>query len=73
MAHPTFAAELKTWRHNLRLSQSGACQRLGVPLRTLQEWEQGRRQPTHVHAIRQLMDQPPLPRRKRSAAKEEAR
>jgi len=33
-------------RHQLDLSQAEFAKILGVPLRTLQEWEQGRRQPS---------------------------
>ncbi|NCP78719.1 MAG: helix-turn-helix domain-containing protein [Desulfuromonadales bacterium] len=33
-------------RHKLELSQAEFAQLLGVSLRTLQEWEQGRRQPS---------------------------
>lgn len=36
---------LKTWRHQRGFSQRDAAQVLGVPKRTLQDWEQGRRRP----------------------------
>ncbi len=36
---------LKLWRQRKNLSQSEAAKRLGANLRTLQDWEQGRRTP----------------------------
>ena len=36
---------LKAYRKRLNLSQSQAAERLGVPVRTLQDWELGRSQP----------------------------
>jgi DNA-binding transcriptional regulator YiaG len=36
---------LKQWRFSRGLSQRQAAAHLGVPKRTLQEWEQGRRSP----------------------------
>lgn len=36
---------LKAYRRRLKLSQSQAAERLGVPVRTLQDWELGRSQP----------------------------
>lgn len=41
----TFPQQLKRARKRLRLSQSELAQRLGMSLRTLQEWEQGRQEP----------------------------
>ena len=38
--------EIKATRERLGLSQSSFAAMLNVSLRTLQEWEQGRRQPT---------------------------
>jgi DNA-binding transcriptional regulator YiaG len=37
--------ELRAWRKTLRLSQSGAALQLQISTRTLQNWEQGRREP----------------------------
>jgi putative transcriptional regulator len=37
--------QLKDWRRSKKLSQSEAAETLGVSVRTLQEWEQGRRTP----------------------------
>jgi putative transcriptional regulator len=41
----SMADKLKDWRSKHGLSQSQAATALGVPVRTLQEWEQGRRSP----------------------------
>lgn len=38
-----FGAELKGWRARKGLSQASAAAVLGVPVRTLQDWEQGHR------------------------------
>jgi DNA-binding transcriptional regulator YiaG len=38
-------AELRRWRLRLGFSQREAAELLGVPKRTLQDWEQGRRKP----------------------------
>ena len=66
MPSKPFARELAIWRHNLRLTQTAACERLDVPLRTYQQWEQGRHAPANAGAIRRLMATiPPLERRKR--------
>src|SRR5713226_6310198 len=40
-----FAAALKAWRSTHKLSQSQAAERLGVPLKTLQNWEIARTKP----------------------------
>ena len=45
-----FADELKAWREAKGLSQSGASERLGVPVRTLQNWEIARTKPTSFTA-----------------------
>ena len=37
--------ELQAWRKRLRIPQSKAADLLGVPLRTYQQWEQGRAPP----------------------------
>jgi putative transcriptional regulator len=42
MGHPPLA---KRVRRSLGLSQAEFSSRFGIPLRTLQEWEQGRREP----------------------------
>lgn len=49
------ASEMKEWRQSLKLTQAGAAEWLGVPLRTYQEWEQSRRDPAHIGPIRKLM------------------
>jgi putative transcriptional regulator len=45
MSARDWPAELRELRERLRVSQSGLALRLGISLRTLQEWEQGRRAP----------------------------
>ncbi len=49
---------LYSWRKKNDFSQSEAALRLQVSPRTLQEWEQGRAQPTHLalQAIKARMD-----------------
>jgi len=37
--------QLKDWRAGKNLSQAEAAEKPGVPLRTLQQWEQGRQSP----------------------------
>jgi DNA-binding transcriptional regulator YiaG len=41
----TIAAEIKSWRKRLKISQTLAAIKLKVPLRTLQHWEQERMEP----------------------------
>lgn len=67
-------AALKRWRSRLALSQAGAAEALGISVRTLQEWEQGRNMyPTTAAllalacaAVEQQLD-PVAPKRKRRA------
>ncbi len=40
-----FSSLLRRWRKAAALSQSAAALHLGVPLKTLQSWEQGDREP----------------------------
>lgn len=40
-----FARELKAWRKRAKLSQSQAAVKLGIPTKTLQNWEHGRNTP----------------------------
>lgn len=42
----TVAETLKEWRSKAQLSQCEAAEELGVSLRSFQEWEQGRREPS---------------------------
>ncbi|MBI2433588.1 MAG: helix-turn-helix domain-containing protein [Candidatus Hydrogenedentes bacterium] len=44
-AHEVFPPEIKKVREGLHLSQSEFARLIGVSPRTLQNWEQGRRQP----------------------------
>ena len=37
------ADELRQWRHARGLSQAALARRLGVPVRSYQQWESGRR------------------------------
>jgi DNA-binding transcriptional regulator YiaG len=46
---------LPAWRKRLRMSQSVAARKLGVPAKTLQNWEQGRRVPRGF-ALRELRE-----------------
>ena len=39
------STDLKRFRARRKLSQTAAARALGVPVRTLQDWEQGRRTP----------------------------
>lgn len=50
-----FAAELKEWRRAAGITQRLAAAWLGVGVRTLQQWEQGRRKPDHVQMLRHRM------------------
>lgn len=36
---------LKAWRKSIKMSQSQAAIKLGVPVKTLQNWELGRNEP----------------------------
>ena len=40
-----FAAKVKAWREAKSLSQSEAAKKLGIPVKTLQNWEISRRKP----------------------------
>lgn len=46
----TIAQQLKQWRGRYGLSQSAAAADLGLKLRTLQQYEHGRRQPRGLAA-----------------------
>lgn len=50
----TLPAKLRAFRRSRALSQSAAAERLGVPLKTLQAWEQGARKPRSL-ALAQLL------------------
>jgi putative transcriptional regulator len=41
-------ADIRAIRESFKLSQAGFASRFGLNLRTLQDWEQGRREPDHV-------------------------
>lgn len=60
------AFAFKVWRARLGWTQARAAAQLCVPLRTYQEWEQGRRGPQQEGPIRKLMDkvEPKAARRK---------
>ncbi len=47
--------QLKAWRTAKKLTQREAAEQLGVPCRTLQEWEQAHRQPRGL-ALRALQE-----------------
>lgn len=65
-AEPSFPDELKTWRAGLGFTQAQAAEWLDVPLRTYQEWEQGRQEPTQMGPVRKLLEVSKRPRRKRA-------
>lgn len=50
-------AELKEWRLKRGWTQEQAADRLGVTLRTVENWEQGYRPMRHPATIRKVMDQ----------------
>lgn len=52
----TFAEELKDWRADKAYTQEEAAVFLGVPLRTYQEWEQGRQEPDQKGPIRKAIE-----------------
>ena len=58
-------AQLKQWRSNRAMSQREAAQVLGIPKRTFQEWEQGRRAPRGL-ALQALRDKIDFPTNGRS-------
>jgi putative transcriptional regulator len=41
----TFGELVRTWRERRKLSRVDAARKLGVPLRTLEDWEYGKRTP----------------------------
>ncbi len=45
-----FSSLLRRWRKSSDLSQTAAATKLGVPLKTLQSWEQGDREPKPLTA-----------------------
>jgi putative transcriptional regulator len=52
--------EVGTIRARLGLSQQGFADRLGVSVRTIQEWEQGRKQPSGpALALLRIVDKDP--------------
>jgi len=51
----TIAHDLRAWRDRRKLTRKEAGRLLKIPYRTLQNWEQGRRQPSSLEAIRALM------------------
>ena len=50
-----WAEELKRWRAKRGYTQANAAEKLRVPERTLEEWEQERAQPSHKGPLRALM------------------
>lgn len=65
----TFADKLKFWRGAERLSQADAAERIGVSMRTYQEWEQGRAQPHRPNTILLLIDSQPKKARNNASRK----
>jgi putative transcriptional regulator len=57
---PSYATSAQEIRKRLGLSQSAFAAMMGVSLRTLQEWEQGRHQPSGpALALLRIADQEP--------------
>lgn len=52
--HLTLPNKLRAFRRSRALSQSAAARRLGVPLKTLQAWEQGVRSPRSLGLVQLL-------------------
>ncbi len=52
----TFAEHLKHWRDRVAFTQTEAAQFLAVPLRTYQEWEQGRQAPEQQGPILKVIE-----------------
>lgn len=57
----TIAKQLRAWRRRWQLTQPSAAASLGVPLSTLQNWEQSRNSPTGLalEALRAKLNNPP--------------
>lgn len=60
----TFREELKQWRAEHGLTQNTAAMYLDVKLRTLEDWELGRYEPSHIGPIRRLMAAHPKPKKR---------
>ena len=56
MTTMTLADEIRDWRLALGWTRKQAAAFLGVPLRTLEGWEQGRRKPDQEGPTRKLME-----------------
>lgn len=54
----TLAGELRSWREAQGWSRAKAADYFGVNARTLEGWEQGRRTPPALNALRKLMALP---------------
>jgi len=48
--------DLSTWRAHLGMTQKEAADFLFVPIRTYQEWEQGRRAPKQAGPLRKVLE-----------------
>ena len=70
MAQRTFAQVVRAWRRKRRLARVDAARELAVPLRTLEDWEYGKRTPRGI--ARQLiinrLKSPPAHRHPSAAA-----
>lgn len=49
----TFGQLVRAWRERRKLSRVDASRKLGIPLRTLEDWEYGKRTPRGI--ARQLL------------------
>lgn len=63
----TFAEKLKAWRASKGMLGSEAAEFLKVPVRTYEEWEQGRMAPTVTDALLKLLEIGIVPPRRRRA------
>lgn len=59
-AKPVWSARIKVIRLKLSMSQSAFAEAFGFPLRTLQEWEQGRAEPPEaIRSYLRVIEQEP--------------
>jgi DNA-binding transcriptional regulator YiaG len=67
MATPKFFQIVKRWRSARDLSRAEAGRQLGIPYRTLEDWEAGRKTPTGIRRrlLEQMFSQPLTPTAKK--------
>jgi DNA-binding transcriptional regulator YiaG len=61
--HQTFRTIVRNWRSARQLSRAEAGRQLGVPYRTLEDWEAGKKIPTGIRRrlLEQMFSQPLTP------------